>query len=69
MQSALRARKHTPSRRVNWGKLTRPRMGEFKVAAGESILKHKLDMQPLTDDTKSTLPLAHDNVRGPGYYH
>ena len=36
----------------------------------DSILKHQLDKLPLPQDNpQSTLPLFHDNVRGPGYYH
>jgi transposase len=36
----------------------------------KSILKNGLDSQPLPDQaTKQTeLPIAHDNIRGPGYY-
>ena len=45
------------------------RIGAASFKSVESILKHKLDLQPLSDETQSTLPLAHDNVRGPGYYH
>lgn len=45
------------------------RIGAASFKSVESILKHKLDLQPLADETQSTLPLAHDNVRGPGYYH
>ncbi len=36
----------------------------------DSILKHRLDELPLPQDTpQSRLPLCHDNVRGPEYYH
>jgi transposase len=36
----------------------------------DSILKHRLDELPLPHDTRqSSLPLFHDNVRGPEYYH
>ena len=36
----------------------------------DSILKHRLDELPLSQDTQqSSLPLFHDNVRGAGYYH
>ena len=36
----------------------------------DSILKHRLDELPLPQDTQpSSLPLFHDNVRGPEYYH
>ena len=36
----------------------------------DSILKHRLDELPLPQDTQpSSLPLFHDNVRGPEYFH
>ena len=36
----------------------------------DSILKHRLDELPLPQDSpQSSLPICHDNVRGPGYYH
>lgn len=36
----------------------------------DSILKHRLDEQPLPQSSPpSSLPLFHDNIRGPGYYH
>jgi transposase len=36
----------------------------------DSILKHQLDKQPLPQDCpQSSLPLFHDNIRGPGYFH
>ncbi len=36
----------------------------------DSILKHRLDELPLPQDSpQSSLPIFHDNVRGPGYYH
>ena len=35
----------------------------------ESILKHGLDGQPLPETTTDLTPRAHENVRGPGYYH
>lgn len=36
----------------------------------DSILKHRLDELPLPQDSpQSSLPIYHDNVRGPGYYH
>ena len=35
-----------------------------------SILKHRLDELPLPQDSpQSSLPLFHDNIRGPGYFH
>lgn len=35
----------------------------------ESILKHRLDEQPLPEPVQPTRALDHDNVRGPDYYH
>jgi transposase len=36
----------------------------------DSILKQRLDELPLPQDAKQTsLPICHDNVRGPSYYH
>lgn len=36
----------------------------------DSILKHRLDELPLPQDARqSSLPLIHDNVRGPEYFH
>ena len=36
----------------------------------DSILKYQLDKQPLPQDCpQSSLPLSHDNIRGPGYFH
>jgi hypothetical protein len=35
----------------------------------ESILKHRLDEQPLPEPAQPALTFDHDNVRGPKYYH
>jgi len=36
----------------------------------DSILKHRLDEQPLPQNSpQSSLPIFHDNIRGPGYFH
>ncbi len=35
----------------------------------ESILKKGLDRQPLPATQQPELPIDHDNVRGPDYYH
>ena len=39
------------------------------VRSIESILKHRLDEQPLSSEPHPQLPLDHDNIRGPSYYH
>lgn len=44
-------------------------LGTDSVRSLESILKHRLDEQPLDNTNESTTPIAHDNVRGPTYYH
>lgn len=45
------------------------RVGAASYKSIESILKHGLDRQPLPEPASSQLPLEHDNVRGPKYYH
>jgi len=47
-------------------------IGSMNYKSIESILRKSLDKLPLDDNeepSQSTLPLSHDNVRGPGYYH
>jgi transposase len=47
-------------------------IGSMNYKSIESILRKSLDKVPLDDNeepSKSALPLSHDNVRGPGYYH
>jgi transposase len=44
-------------------------IGALSYKSIESILKHKLDQEPLPDPAQPALPLKHDNVRGPKYYH
>jgi transposase len=44
-------------------------IGAASYKSIESILKHRLDEQPLPEPVKPTLALDHDNVRGPKYYH
>jgi transposase len=44
-------------------------IGAASYKSIESILKHNLDRQPLPEPTAAPRPLAHDNVRGPKYYH
>lgn len=45
------------------------RIGAASYKSIASILKHKLDAQPLPEASKQTLALIHDNLRGPNYYH
>jgi transposase len=44
-------------------------IGAASYKSIESILKHKLDQEPLPAPAEPALPLDHDNVRGPKYYH
>jgi transposase len=44
-------------------------IGAASYKSIESILKHRLDEQPLPEPAQPTLALDHDNVRGPKYYH
>ncbi len=44
-------------------------LGTYAVRSIESILKHRLDEQPLNEPQDLQLPLDHDNIRGPSYYH
>jgi transposase len=44
-------------------------IGALSYKSIESILKHKLDQEPLPEPAHPALPLKHDNVRGPKYYH
>ena len=44
------------------------RVGARSYRHVESILKNGLDRQPTAEPTESATPIAHANVRGPGYY-
>lgn len=44
-------------------------LGAHSYRSLESILRRGLDQQELALDSSSTPSPAHDNVRGPGYYH
>jgi len=44
-------------------------LGCCRYQSIESILKHRLDEQPLEDQQELALPDTHDNIRGPAYYH
>lgn len=44
-------------------------IGAASYKSIESILKHKLDQEPLPAPAEPALALDHDNVRGPKYYH
>jgi transposase len=44
-------------------------LGSHSYKSIESILRHRLDEQPLSEPPPPTLPAEHDNIRGPAYYH
>ncbi|MCP5188091.1 MAG: IS21 family transposase [Pseudomonadales bacterium] len=44
-------------------------LGSCRYKSIESILKHRLDEQPLDEQQELALPDTHDNIRGPAYYH
>lgn len=44
-------------------------LGSYRYKSIESILKHRLDQQPLEEQQELALTDAHDNIRGPAYYH
>ncbi|MEZ5489317.1 MAG: IS21 family transposase [Gammaproteobacteria bacterium] len=44
-------------------------LGSCRYKSIESILKHRLDEQPLEAQQELALPDTHDNIRGPAYYH
>jgi transposase len=44
-------------------------LGSQSVRSVESILKHRLDEQPLTESQQSLLPDEHENLRGSTYFH
>ncbi len=44
-------------------------LGTHSYKSIESILRHRLDNQPLAEQQELALPEDHDNIRGPSYYH
>ena len=45
------------------------RIRAFSYKSIESILKHKLDQQPLPDKEPDNITIVHGNLRGADYYH
>lgn len=43
-------------------------LGALSVRSIKSILKHRLDEQPIEAAEQLDLPIDHDNIRGPSYY-
>ena len=44
-------------------------LGSNSVRSVESILKHRLDEQPLSESQHPLLPDEHENLRGSSYFH
>lgn len=65
----LRLGKHYGEARLEAACVRALRIGATTFKSVESILKHNLDLQPVPATAQTELPLAHDNVRGPEYYH
>jgi transposase len=65
----LRLGKHYGEARLEAACTRALAIGATNYRSVESILKHRLDQNPLPEATNATLPLFHDNIRGPDYYH
>jgi transposase len=44
-------------------------LGAYTRRSVASILEHRLDQEPLTAPLPPTIPIVHENLRGPSYYH
>lgn len=65
----LRLAKHYGDARLEAACTRALAIGATNYRSVESILKHRLDQKALPEPTGATLPLFHDNIRGPDYYH
>lgn len=65
----LRLAKHYGEARLEAACTRAFAIGATNYRSVESILKHRLDQNPLPEPASATLPLFHDNIRGPDYYH
>jgi transposase len=65
----LRLAKHYGEARLEAACTRALAIGATNYRSVESILKHRLDQNPLPEAASTTLPLFHDNIRGPDYYH
>ncbi len=65
----LRLAKHYGDARLEAACTRALAIGAANYRSVESILKHRLDRQTLPEPGSATLPLFHDNIRGPDYYH
>ena len=65
----LRLAKHYGEARLEAACTRALAIGATNYRSVESILKNRLDENPLPEAASATLPLFHDNIRGPDYYH
>ncbi len=54
---------------ISWPLKRALMLGSCRYKSIESILKHRLDQQPLEEQQELALPDTHDNIRGPAYYY
>ena len=67
---SIRLGKHYGNARVEAACRRAFRTNAISYSSVDSILKHRLDELPLPQDARqSSLPIVHDNVRGPDYVH
>lgn len=65
----LRLAKHYSPARLEAACTRALAIGAASYRSVESILKNALDQMPLPELTGSPVPLSHENIRGPDYYH
>ena len=65
----LRLAKHYGEARLEAACTRALAIGATNYRSVESILKNRLDEKALPEPASETLPLFHDNIRGPDYYH
>lgn len=65
----LRLAKHYGEARLEAACTRALAIGAINYRSVESILKNRLDEKALPESASATLPLFHDNIRGPDYYH
>jgi len=65
----LRLAKSTDSERLEAACKRALALGTYRYKSIESILKNRLESQPIDTTSAQNLPQDHSNVRGPGYYH
>lgn len=65
----LRLGKTYGAKRLEAACLRALHIGAANYKSIDSILKHKLDQQPLPEPSAASPRIDHDNLRGPDYYH